>query len=98
MGTLFFILGAILKTHPLSPTPQTGPSSSGKAMAAVLYIYVCFFAMGWGPLSWLYVSHIFPTGTRHYGLAVGSSSQWLWSMSFLVFAQTRFYSIFQTLS
>lgn len=79
MGTLFFILGAILKTHPPSPTPQANPPASGKAMAATLYIYVCFYSMGWGPLPWVYVSDIFPTRTRHYGLAVASSSQWLWN-------------------
>ena len=92
MSTLFFILGAILKTHPPSPTPQANPPSSGKAMAAMLYIYVCFYSMGWGPVPWLYVSDIFPTRTRHYGLAIASSSQWLWSTSFLAFAQARFSS------
>lgn len=45
----------------------------------MLYIYVCFYSMGWGPLPWVYVSDIFPTRTRHYGLAVGSGSQWLWN-------------------
>ncbi|KAH9021305.1 general substrate transporter [Lactarius pseudohatsudake] len=79
MGSLFFIVGAILKTHPISSTPQPNPPASGKAMAAMLYIYVCFYSMGWGPLPWVYVSDIFPTRTRHYGLAVASSSQWLWN-------------------
>jgi hypothetical protein len=81
MGTLFFIIGAILKTHP----PATGASATGtppvasKAMAAMFYIYVCFYSMGWGPLPWVYVADIFPTRTRHYGMAVASASQWLWS-------------------
>lgn len=79
MGVLFIIVGAILKTHPPSSTPQVNPPASGKAMAAMLYIYVCFYSMGWGPLPWVYVSDIFPTRTRHYGLAVASSSQWLWN-------------------
>jgi MFS family permease len=83
MGITFFIIGAILKTHPVV-VPQPGqsappPSPSSKGMAAMLYIYVCFYAMGWGPLPWVYVSDIFPTRTRHYGLAMGSGSQWLWS-------------------
>lgn len=34
---------------------------------------------GWGPLPWVYVSDIFPTRTRHYGLALASASQWLWN-------------------
>ena len=48
MGTLFFIIGAILKTHP--PTGSVNPPPASKAMAAMLYIYVCFYSMGWGPL------------------------------------------------
>ena len=83
MGTLFFIIGAILRTHPPPtvdpslPAPPVPPAS--RAMAAMLYIYVCFYSMGWGPLPWVYVSDIFPTGTRHYGLSLASASQWLWN-------------------
>ncbi|KAI5116413.1 hypothetical protein M0805_000586 [Coniferiporia weirii] len=81
MGTLFFIIGAILKTHPPSTTPVAGaaPAPASKAMAAMLYVYVAFYSMGWGPLPWVYVSDIFPTRTRHYGLALASASQWLWN-------------------
>ncbi|KIJ62504.1 hypothetical protein HYDPIDRAFT_169150 [Hydnomerulius pinastri MD-312] len=83
MGVTFFIIGAILKTHPVQ-TVQPGqavppPPPASKGMAAMLYIYVCFYSMGWGPLPWVYVSDIFPTRTRHYGLAVASGSQWLWN-------------------
>jgi len=79
MGTLFFIIGAILKTHP-PPANATGtPPQASQAMAAMFYIYVCFYSMGWGPLPWVYVADIFPTRTRHYGLAVASASQWLWN-------------------
>ena len=78
MGVLFFIIGALLKSFPPDPkNPQPSPAS--KAMAAMLYLYVCFYSLGWGPLPWVYSSDIFPTRTRHYGLAVASASQWLWS-------------------
>ncbi|KAJ7597770.1 sugar transporter [Mycena floridula] len=89
MGTLFFIIGAILKTHPppnTSTVADPNPPPASKAMAAMLYIYVCFYSMGWGPLPWVYVSDIFPTRTRHYGLATASASQWLWN--FVVSKQT----------
>ncbi|KAL5501260.1 hypothetical protein ACEPAH_9647 [Sanghuangporus vaninii] len=80
MGTLFFIIGAILKTHPPGDLPDGAtPPPASKAMAAMLYIYVAFYSMGWGPLPWVYVSDIFPTRTRHYGLSVASASQWLWN-------------------
>ncbi|KAG6813206.1 hypothetical protein H0H87_009320 [Tephrocybe sp. NHM501043] len=83
MGTMFYIIGALLKTHPPPPVvqgqPPPNPPPASKAMAGLLYIYVCFYSMGWGPLPWVYVSDIFPTRTRHYGLALASSSQWLWN-------------------
>lgn len=83
MGTLFFIIGALLKTRPPPLPPLPGqtivPPPASKAMAAMLYIYVCFYSMGWGPLPWVYVSDIFPTRTRHFGLATASASQWLFN-------------------
>jgi hypothetical protein len=81
MGTLFFIVGAILKTHPPPSNPPEGasPPVASKAMAAMLYIYVAFYSMGWGPLPWVYCSDIFPTRTRHFGLSTASASQWLWN-------------------
>ena len=80
MGTLFYIIAAILKTHP-PEVNATSPAPASRAMAGLLYIYVCFYSWGWGPLPWVYVSDIFPTRTRHYGLATASASQWLWSKS-----------------
>ncbi|KAL9710463.1 hypothetical protein Ac2012v2_006760 [Leucoagaricus gongylophorus] len=54
MGTLFCIIGAILKTHPPSPLvngqPPPSPPPASQAMAATLYIYVLFYSIGWGPL------------------------------------------------
>ncbi|KAJ3562586.1 hypothetical protein NP233_g9479 [Leucocoprinus birnbaumii] len=83
MGILFYIIGALLKTHPPPPVvngqPPSSPPPASQAMAGLLYIYVVFYSMGWGPLPWVYVADIFPTRTRHYGLAVASASQWLWN-------------------
>ncbi|KAJ7736579.1 general substrate transporter [Mycena maculata] len=85
MGIGFFIIGAILKTHPppakSANSVVANPSPASKAMAAMLYIYVCFYSMGWGPLPWVYCSDIFPTRTRHYGMALASASQWLWNFT-----------------
>jgi len=85
MGTCFFIIGAILKTHPPPATDANtivaDPPPASKAMAAMLYIYVCFYSMGWGPLPWVYCADIFPTRTRHYGMATASASQWLWNFT-----------------
>ncbi|KDQ10747.1 hypothetical protein BOTBODRAFT_163453 [Botryobasidium botryosum FD-172 SS1] len=78
MGTLFFIIGALLKTHPPDPTSDIVQPAS-KAMAALLYIYVVGYSFGWGPVPWIYVSDIFPTRTRHYGLSLASGTQWLFN-------------------
>ena len=78
MGTLFFIIGAVLKTHPPPPHIASPPPAS-KAMAAMMYIFVAFYSMGEGPIPWVYVSDIFPTRTRHYGLAIGAAVQWAYS-------------------
>ncbi|KAF5386383.1 hypothetical protein D9757_006717 [Collybiopsis confluens] len=90
MGILFFIIGAILKTHP-PPSPNANvappsPSRASQAMAAMLYLEGVCYVIGWGPLPWVYVSEIFPTRTRHYGLSMASASQWLWN--FVISKQT----------
>ncbi|KAF7298668.1 hypothetical protein MIND_00814000 [Mycena indigotica] len=83
MGICSFILGALLKTHPPPATngnttiAHTPPAS--QAMAAMLYFYVTFYSVGWGPLPWVYCADIFPTRTRHYGMAVASASQWVFN-------------------
>ncbi|KAI9063795.1 general substrate transporter [Trametes sanguinea] len=82
MGILFFIVGALLKSFPPPPdgtAPSPNPPPASKAMAAMLYIYVLMYSLGWGPIPWVYVADIFPTRTRHYGLAVASASQWLFN-------------------
>jgi len=56
------------------------------SMAPMFYIFVTFYSMGWGPVPWIYVADIFPTRTRHYGLALANSSQWLSSEFFLFFS------------
>lgn len=61
MGSLFFIIGAILKTHPPPSTNPNvappSPSPAAQAMAGMLYIYVCFYSMGWGMLLLSYSDH-----------------------------------------
>ncbi|KAG6811789.1 hypothetical protein H0H92_005859 [Tricholoma furcatifolium] len=46
MGTLFYIIGAILKTHPPPPVvagqPAPNPPPASRAMAGLLYIYALF--------------------------------------------------------
>lgn len=80
MGVLFYIIGALLKTYPPNPK-AANPAPASKAMAGLLYIYVCFYSCGWGPIPWIYCSDIFPNRTRHYGMALASASQWLFNFT-----------------
>ncbi|KAI0742087.1 general substrate transporter [Daedaleopsis nitida] len=81
MGVLFFIIGALLKTFPRLWTGLT----QTLLLPARRWQRCCISmraAMLWGGdrfREWVYVSDIFPTRTRHYGLAVGSASQWLFN-------------------
>ena len=74
------MVGVILKAHPVHTGDTATPSSMEKVMASMLYLSVCFFSVGAGPIPWIYVSDKFPTRTRHYGLAVASAAHWLFSM------------------
>ena len=53
MGTLFFIVGALEMVFPPPTAVGVEPPPESKAMAAMLYIYVCFYSMGWGPLPYV---------------------------------------------
>lgn len=82
MGTTLFIIGALLKVYPPDPTASEIQPAS-KAMTGLLYIYAVGYSIGWGPVPWIYVSDIFPTRTRHYGLSIGSGTEWLFSTCIL---------------
>jgi hypothetical protein len=53
MSLMFFILGAILKmhpsiTHPGPVIPGPAPATPSTVMASIIYLFVCFYSMGWG--------------------------------------------------
>lgn len=80
MGILFYIIGALLKTHP-PDADATIPSSASKAMAGLIYIYCCAYSFGWGPVPWVVVAEIFNNRTRASGVAFASATQWLFNFS-----------------
>jgi hypothetical protein len=50
MGTLFFAVGLMLKVYPPPVAPPGAAVNlpvSSQIMAALLYIYVCFYSLGW---------------------------------------------------
>ncbi|WWC71589.1 uncharacterized protein I206_105547 [Kwoniella pini CBS 10737] len=78
MGMFFFIIGSILYTHPVKQGLTTIPTSS-IAAAVMIYLYVIPYCFSWGPIAWVYVSEIFPTGTRATGVSLAAATQWLWN-------------------
>ncbi|GAB1207539.1 general substrate transporter [Aspergillus pseudonomiae] len=78
MASMMFIIGAVLATHP-PDTSASGVSQASIAMVVMIYLYVIGYSASWGPTPWVYLSEIFPTRLRAYGVGLGASSQWLFS-------------------
>jgi len=68
MGAMMFIIGAVLKTHP--PNNVNVVSKASIAMVCMIYLYVIGYSASWGPTPWVYVSEIFPTRLRAYGVGL----------------------------
>jgi hypothetical protein len=50
MGTLFLAVGLMLKMYPppvALPGTAVDPPVTSQIMAGMLYIYVCFYSLGW---------------------------------------------------
>jgi sugar porter (SP) family MFS transporter len=78
MMTMMFILGAVLHTHP-PITNSTTVSPASIAMVVMIYLYVIGYSASWGPIPWVYLSEIFPTRLRSYGVGMGAATQWLFN-------------------
>jgi len=79
MMVMMFILGAVLHTHP--PTNVNVVSPASIAMVVMIYLYVIGYSASWGPIPWVYVSEIFPTRLRSYGVGLAAATQWLFNFA-----------------
>jgi len=52
-------------------------STAGWAACAFVWIFAGAFGFSWGPASWILVSEIWPLSARPYGIALGTSSNWM---------------------
>jgi sugar porter (SP) family MFS transporter len=77
MAAMMFILGSVLATHP--PTDVNTVSPASIAMVVMIYLYVTGYSASWGPIPWVYLSEIFPTRLRAYGVGMGAATQWLFN-------------------
>ena len=82
MMTMMFIIGAVLATHPpvkpIAGIPAV-VSPASIAMVAMIYLYVIGYSASWGPIHGVYLSEIFPTRLRSYGVGMGAATQWLFN-------------------
>ncbi|KAH8552440.1 general substrate transporter [Umbelopsis sp. PMI_123] len=53
--------------------------SAVNAQIAFIAIYIFFFASTWGPAAWVVIGEIFPLPIRSRGVALSTSSNWLWN-------------------
>ena len=78
MAAMMFIIGAVLATNP-PDTASGSVSQASIAMVAMIYLYVIGYSASWGPVPWVYLSEIFPTRLRAYGVGMGAATQWLFN-------------------
>ncbi|CAF3748030.1 unnamed protein product [Rotaria sp. Silwood1] len=55
-------------------------TSSGILMLFFTAIFVCFFALSWGPVAWIYAAEIFPLNIRARAVAITTGSNWFLCM------------------
>lgn len=89
-GTCFFLVGA-LEAFYGKPNDHSDPNldaiswvlhenhSVSRAVIALSYLFVCIFAITWGPTSWVYASEIFPSGIRAKAVSLTTASNWMWN-------------------
>lgn len=80
MGTFMLIIGIVVATHP--PSATGGIKSSGIAAIIMVYFEAASYNLSWGPVSWLYMSEIFPSRIREFGIAIATATQWLFNFVF----------------
>ncbi|BGP51352.1 hypothetical protein JCM10450v2_007290 [Rhodotorula kratochvilovae] len=80
-----------------------GHPSGRNAIIVFSYLFVCSFAVSWGPCSWTYASELFPTKVRGKAVSLSTATNWMFNFA-LAYAtppafrnqQWRTYFIFMT--
>jgi MFS family permease len=59
--------------------PGNQNDSATAAMIAFICLDIAFFAITWGPAAWVVIGEAFPLTIRSRGIALSTSSNWLWN-------------------
>ncbi|KAG0204614.1 hypothetical protein BGX28_003520 [Mortierella sp. GBA30] len=54
----------------------SGNDAASKAVIACSYLFVCSFAISWGPVSWTYPAEIYPLRIRSKAVSLSTASNW----------------------
>lgn len=52
-------------------------AAAGWAAVTMIWLFVIHFGYSWGPCAWIIVAEIWPLSSRSYGVALGTSSNWM---------------------
>ncbi|KAI0828104.1 quinate permease [Hypoxylon sp. FL0890] len=80
MGTYMLIIAVLTATHP--PSASSSLTSTSIASITMIYLEAMSYNISWGPVPWVYMSEIFPSRIREAGVAIGTSTQWLFNFVF----------------
>ncbi|CAK5279221.1 unnamed protein product [Mycena citricolor] len=73
MAAMLILVAALSATY----QPRWENTAAAWSTAVFLWLYVAFFGMSWGPVSWTVISEVFPLSTRAHGVALGASTNWM---------------------
>lgn len=74
MGTCHFIIAVILAKN---RDRFHDEPAAGWAAVCMVWLFVVHFGYSWGPCAWIIIAEVWPLSTRPYGVALGSSSNWM---------------------
>ncbi|KAM0327018.1 hypothetical protein ACHAQA_006141 [Verticillium albo-atrum] len=80
MGMYMLIVAILTVTFP--PNPDQGLTPPSIASLTMIYLEAMSYNISWGPVPWVYMGEIFPTRIREAGIAIGTSTQWLFNFVF----------------
>ena len=64
-----------------------------KAIIACTYLFVAVYGFTWAPVTWIYVSEIFPLQYRARGVGVATSANWAFNFALAYFVPPAFHNI-----
>jgi MFS transporter, SP family, sugar:H+ symporter len=77
LGVMAWVFGTAPSAAVAGSTqPQLGPTAGLVAIVAA-NLYVVFFGVSWGPVTWVLLGEMFNNRIRAYALAVAAAAQWI---------------------